>query len=234
MLFLIFVNDPVNFRDLWGLDTVDVSFAFKFDATEKNIYYDNYGRPSFDPHVVNGFNVGERSVVEQKSNKTTTVQIFSDNTIVVTSSSSTKIGVIIFDGTFNENNAEKGTVKMYDISCSSITITSTTTAVASAPIVSGGNDYNRTQHGIYLDIKKENIMEVSGSKVLRDGNHGDYYYRLNKVTGEALHLGNQTVNIDYQKTEGCSAITGLNEEEIRKNNDILLDQGDDCATFIVF
>ena len=49
--FSYVVNDPVNYVDLWGLQCQS--------GSDRPIYYDNYGNPSYDPHVVTGRNLGE-------------------------------------------------------------------------------------------------------------------------------------------------------------------------------
>jgi len=41
-------NEPVNFRDLWGLS-----------ASDNAIYYDNNGNPTSNPNVVTGRNIGQ-------------------------------------------------------------------------------------------------------------------------------------------------------------------------------
>ena len=41
----------MNYVDWWGLQCKS--------SSDRPIYYDDYGNPSYDPHVVTGKNVGE-------------------------------------------------------------------------------------------------------------------------------------------------------------------------------
>ena len=91
--------------------------------------------------------------------------------------------------------------------------------VFSAPVVSGGIDDNNVEHspaskGIYKNRKVTTVEKGSGSKLLRQEDHGGKDNIIIRLFGGILiHQGKNTVTQEGGFTEGCIAITAYELHE---------------------
>ena len=157
-----------------------------YETMDNTIYYDDWGKPSLDPHVITGKNMGEPELPQ--------------------------IDIIIeYSGKINLKGAALGTLSVYHISSKDIEYGSKGKLMLTVPIVSGSKNNPPAPKGKWNNLEQV-LTATSSNAILKNNAHGgpeNIMIRLPGTNGDAIHQGNNASIQDTAYTDGCIGVTAV-------------------------